>query len=422
MHVRRHDRFPLVRIVPCLGMLFLLFLLFLLGLASLAHFASPTRLEASEPGDNPLEELGPEDLGQDSGQRPLAEGTRSGTLRFPAEHEPQAALMVAGDELARSFPRLFVELATVLRGKTKLVVLASDKDVANELQALLDARKIPSDGVHFLEVVHSSMWVRDYGPLVVQRGKKWGIIDADYFEQGRRGDDLAVTLLGRLAGARVYQTPLRLEGGNLLTNGRGVGLSTTVLLDRNVDRGFDRRQVERILADFFGIEKVLFLEPLAGEKTGHADMFTTFLSPDTVLVGKCDPAVDPVNAAILDRNAARLALVPVAPQSGTPKGQERPATLRVERIPMPSHRDGQWRSHTNVVYAHPLILVPTYPTATSAADQQALALYRKLMPGWTVVGIDASGLIQRGGALHCVVLNLPQAGKLLEVSFEKSGE
>jgi len=363
---------------------------------------------ASEPGDDPLEELGSDDVQTATPKPP------TGKLRFPAEHESQAALMLAGDELARSFPRLFVDLATALRGKTKLLVLASDREVADELQAMLDARDLPRDGIHYLQVPHNSMWTRDYGPLIVERGGKWGMIDADYFEVGRRGDDLAPTLLGRLAGMRVYQTPLRLEGGNLLTNGRGIGLTTTIALDRNADRGFDRRQVERVMTDFFGIEKAVFLEPLSGETTGHVDMFATFVSPDTVLVGKCDPAIDPVNAALLDRNAARLAATPK-----TPKGTE---NLQVVRIPMPAHRDGQWRSHANVVYAHPLVLVPTYPAATSAADQQALALYRRLMPGWTVIGVDASGLIQRGGALHCVVLNLPHTGKLLDLSFEKSGE
>lgn len=372
--------------------------------ATLSSFPST----ASEPGDDPLEELGADDV-QGASPKPPA-----GKLRFPAEHEPQAALMLAGDELARSFPRLFVDLATTLRGKTKLVVLASDREVADELQSLLDARDLPREGIHYLQVAHNSMWTRDYGPLIVERGGKWGMIDADYFEVGRRGDDLAPTMLGRLAGMRVYQTPLRLEGGNLLTNGRGIALTTTIVLDRNADRGFDRRQVEKVMSDFFGIEKAVFLEPLSGETTGHVDMFATFVSPDTVLVGKCDPAVDPINAALLDRNAARLA--------ATPRMSKGTENLQVVRIPMPAHRDGQWRSHTNVVYAHPLVLVPTYPAATSAADQQALALYRRLMPGWTVVGVDASGLIQRGGALHCVVLNLPHTGKLLDLSFEKSGE
>ena len=139
------------------------------------------------------------------------------------------------------------------------------------------------------------------------------------------------------------------------------------------------------------------LEALVGEPTGHVDMFATFTAPNTVLIGRCDPAIDPLNAQILDRNAATLGGLP------TPRGP-----LRVERIPMPSTRDGLWRSYTNVVYANRVVLVPVYRDADQVEQKRVLNTFRRLLPGRTVVGIDCEDLIRNCGALHCVTANVPR--------------
>jgi agmatine/peptidylarginine deiminase len=147
----------------------------------------------------------------------------------------------------------------------------------------------------------------------------------------------------------------------------------------------------------------VFLEELQHEVTGHVDMFATFLSPNLVVVAQCSPESDPVNAAILDRNAQRLASL------GAPW-----APMKVARIPVHRLPDDPWLwfPHTNVVFANGTLLVPVYPGLRS--DQSpALALYRQLLPGWKIVGIDADALVPNWGSLHCITLNLPSADKIL---------
>jgi len=112
--------------------------------------------------------------------------------------------------------------------------------------------------------------------------------------------------------------------------------------------------------------------------------------------------VDARNAQLLDRAAEALA------------GQRiTGAALRVERIPMPPRPDGLFRTYTNVILVNDLLLVPQYPTVCPELDAQALALYRRLLPGHEVVGIDAESLIQRHGALHCISLTVPEAATRL---------
>ena len=136
--------------------------------------------------------------------------------------------------------------------------------------------------------------------------------------------------------------------------------------------------------------------PLEGESTGHVDMFCAFLKMDLAVVGRYDPAEDPENAARLDQIAEDLAGL-----------NTRTGPLRIERLPMPDHRDGFWRTYTNVVFANDVLLVPIYPAYCPDLDEEALAIFRRLLPDRRVVGIDASELIKMNGALRCITMNVP---------------
>jgi agmatine/peptidylarginine deiminase len=125
-------------------------------------------------------------------------------------------------------------------------------------------------------------------------------------------------------------------------------------------------------------------------------MFCTFTAPDTVVVARCDERIDPQNAAILDRNAQRLAEVK------TPCGP-----LKVVRLPMVSARDTQrCLTYTNVIYANGLLLVPSYAGTVREVEEQVQQTYRQLLPGWEIRRIEADALLDAMGSLHCISANL----------------
>jgi hypothetical protein len=187
-----------------------------------------------------------------------------------------------------------------------------------------------------------------------------------------------------------------MEGGNLLTNGAGLGVATTALLEKNFRQGQDHSSIARLLREHLGIQDLMYLNALVGEETGHVDMFLAFLAPDRVVVAECDPKADPENARILDETADALARVQ------TDRGP-----MRVNRIPMTPSADGVWRTYTNVIFANGVLIVPTYSTVDPAIEQKALQVYRRLLPNWKVVGVNADALAAQGGSLHCVSLNIP---------------
>ncbi len=319
-------------------------------------------------------------------------------FHLPGEFERQNGLLLACRELLSEAPDVFVEIIRETAGRLPVVVLVGDEEEHRNAKSVLSRRQVRGSHVRYMSVPHDTMWSRDYGPLVVRhKDGSVAMVDAEY-DLARLCDDLVPAELARHLKLPVVQVAMRIEGGNLLSNGRGLCIATTELIDVNADRGLTEDAASEVLRACFGATQTVFLEPLAGEMTGHVDMFATFTDANTVVVGSIRPEDDPENAAILERNAAKLAMV------RTVRG-----ALRVVRVPMPPHGDGIWRTYTNVIYANGTLLVPVYPGVDEAGRQGALQTFARLLPGWRIVGIDARTICELGGALHCISMNLGPA-------------
>ncbi len=321
--------------------------------------------------------------------------------RLPGEFEHQRALLLACNDLLTTAPNLLVEIARHAAGKIDLVLLVSNVEDYDAAKRLLNANSIPLHSIRFAELSHDTMWARDYGPIIVKSTAGHAtVIDAGY-DLGRPQDDFVPTEFANLLNLPVVQIPLRLDGGNLLSNSDGLAITTQRLFEENGE--IEEQSVRALLRGTYGLKRVVVLEPLVGESTGHVDMFATFTSPNTVVLGQYDPSIDAENAAILDRNAEKLAQVQTAN-----------GPLRVVRVPMPKHDDANWRTYTNVIFANGVLMVPTYAGTDRTKQRQALATYMKLLPGWQVVSVDASHIIESAGALHCITMNLGPLGDLPE--------
>ncbi|MCA9543663.1 MAG: agmatine deiminase family protein, partial [Myxococcales bacterium] len=183
-----------------------------------------------------------------------------------------------------------------------------------------------------------------------------------------------------------------MEGGNFMTNGEGLCVATEWLVEQNYPKSAS--QVRAIAKAHLGCDELVILERLEGEGTGHVDMYAKFLDRDTVLVGTYDRREDPTNAALLDRNAQQLARL----------------GLDVVRIPMPRPTYPVYRSYTNSLIVNDTVLVPTY-RADRSRESEAVAIYRRELPGHRVVTLDAEDAIQLGGAIHCVTMGFVLEGR-----------
>jgi agmatine/peptidylarginine deiminase len=338
------------------------------------------------------------------------------STRLPGEFEPQGALLLSGPELIRTRPELLARIAAAVRDELTVLVMVNDPEEADQGRDILRRIGIPNGRVPFLSIPSDTLWVRDYGPFVTYRNGFVTIVDPWYGHEGRPIDEEVPTRFARLRGLPVVPCPLVIEGGNLLSNGTGLCVTTTRLIAQNAAVCLAEENIRTRLRRHLGVSRLVVLEPLDNEQTGHVDMFAAFTAPDTIVVGSYAAEVDPINAAILNRNAARLAAV------RTTHGP-----LRVVRIPMPSRRGGRWRTYTNLLFANRAVLVPVYPGVDAEAEARALHVLGGLLPGRRLVSIDAESLVELEGALHCVAMNLgplecrPVVGVRTESPWNDSG-
>jgi agmatine/peptidylarginine deiminase len=324
------------------------------------------------------------------------------------EFEHQSAVMLGCNELLWDHPEVFIAVVRAAHHSVPLIGLISNERDFHLGEALLRQHNLLPEAVRFVVLSVDTMWARDYGPFFARPGRV-AVVDAEYSPadglEDRLGDDAAPKSLAAGLRLPVAPLPLRIEGGNLLTNGQGLCVATTALVERNLGKGHDPASIERLLRQRLGIRHLVYVNQLAGEETGHVDMFLTFLAPDCVVVAQCDPEVDAENARRLDETAETLSRV-----------QTDFGPMRVHRVPMPpTTADGAWRTYTNVIFANGVLIVPTYSGVEPALQRKALGTCRRLLPGWDVVGVSSDVLAAKGGGLHCISLNVPgfvSAGRL----------
>ena len=287
----------------------------------------------------------------------------------------------------------------------------------------------PAGNVRFFQIPTDRVWTRDYGPIFVRRDAS-----RESRRDSRKGDLPAVAAtawrfnawakyndwkLDAPAGAEIakrlrlpaWQPEVRidgelhrivLEGGSIDVNGRGTLITTEECLLSEVQErnpGVSREHLEEVLADYLGIEKVIWLERgIAGDDThGHVDDITRFVGGRTVVTAY-EPDPDDPNHEPLSDNFRWL-------KKSTDQAGK---SLKVVKLPMPApvYFEGQRlpASYANFYIANKLVLVPVFGDPN---DRVALNTLAEIFAEREVVGIYCRDFIWGLGALHCMTQQQP---------------
>ena len=321
-------------------------------------------------------------------------------VRLPPEWHPQRWLWVA-------FPHDAVEWPGYLgRAQEQIAAFASAvaesgqevrllvRDAANRARAAaLCSAKVK------LEVrCYGDVWLRDTGPLVVERDGRHAAKRFGFNGWGGKylmdGDQAIGAGLAREAGLPVETADWVLEGGAL--DGDGTGLVATTeqcLLNPNRNPDLTRADIEQRLARDLGFGRVLWLgDGLINDHTdGHVDNLARFVAPGVLAVPRATGADDP-NAAIYADAKARAAAFGVS----------------VREVPSPGRVETGGRiepaSYMNFAITSRLVAVPIYGTRYDADGVAAIA---ELFPDRDVVGIMADAVLAGGGSFHCASQQMP---------------
>lgn len=320
--------------------------------------------------------------------------------RLPPEWEPQAWLWIG-------FPHLAEEWDGELERAQEQIAACANAiaETGQEVRLIVrdEESKARAQGLTASQVAlemraYGDIWLRDTGPLIVERGGVHRAVRFGFNGWGGKfvmPDDADIGAeLARDCDLPLDQHAMVLEGGAVDVDGRGVCLTTEqCLLNPNRNPHLSRAEIEAELACHLGARRVIWLgEGLAGDHTdGHVDNLARFIAPGEVVVPEARDGDDP-NAAAYEAAARRI---------------ER-AGLTLRRIPSAGRieRKGQLipASHANFLIANRIVIVPTFGVPS---DAEATAKLAALFPERACIGLPCDAVLAGGGGFHCASMQMP---------------
>ena len=108
----------------------------------------------------------------------------STTVRFPAEWEPQSAVLIAWPHPETDWgPRLvdveetYIALVLAITGFQQAVICIADDDLQIYAEARLRSARVDMDRVRFVTVEYDDTWLRDSGPITLKAGREFLQLD-----------------------------------------------------------------------------------------------------------------------------------------------------------------------------------------------------------------------------------------------------
>ncbi|MBI2058381.1 MAG: agmatine deiminase family protein [Nitrospirae bacterium] len=336
---------------------------------------------------------------------------------MPAEWEPHEATWLSWPHNSKSWPGIIERIPPIWAAMTKALqigekvrILVKDAVLEREARALLRKAGALSSNVEFFRTITDDAWIRDHGPIFIQRLTAHGsrltaITDWIYNCWGGKyhpfvHDDAIPRKIAGWLKLPLFEPRIVLEGGSIDLNGEGCLLTTeSCLLHRNRNPHLNRKQIESYLEEYLGVEKILWLgDGIVGDDTdGHIDDIARFVNPRTILCAWEDDPSD-ANCKPLADNYKRLRKMKDC--------RGRPFHIVKIAMPDPVVFQGQRlpASYANFYIGNRVVLVPTFG---GRRDRDAMRTIGKFFPGRRIVSIPSRDLIWGLGACHCVTQQQP---------------
>lgn len=326
--------------------------------------------------------------------------------RWPAEWERQASVWLSWPRNPATWPDHFEPVPAEFAQFVRTIARFQPVNIlVGGAEILAQAKSLVGDlqNVTLHDIATNDAWCRDHGPIFLSgpAGSQPALVDWEYNAWGGKYppfdlDNQIPQIIGKLQNRKVFSPGIILEGGAIEGNGAGCLLTTeSCLLNPNRNPQLSREQVEKYLADFLAIKKVLWLTggEIAGDDTdGHIDQIARFINPRTIVVCVCDDPSDE-NYGPTQQNLAEV-------QQLTDQ-DERPFEVVRLPLPRPLFVDEQRlpAGYGNFLIVNDAVIVPQFG---DPADGQAIGILQDLMPDRKVVGSPSLDLVWGLGSFHCL--------------------
>lgn len=349
---------------------------------------------------------------------------------MPAEFAPHDACWMLWPQRpdnwrygAKPAQAAFVAVASAIAESETVFVGVNDDQYENA------RHQLPAH-IRVVELSSNDAWMRDVGPtflthpdgrlaMVDWEFNAWGGLNGGlYFPWDK---DRRIRLkIAEMLGVERFFTPLVLEGGAIHVDGEGTLITTEeCLLNPNRNPNLSKADLERLLGDFLGVSRVIWLPRGChqDETDGHVDNLCCFVAPGEVALTWTDDQSDPQHAIsrealeimenAIDARGRRLK-VHKLPQPGPLHIAESEAS-GVDRLSSSRPRqpgDRMAGSYVNFYIGNSVVVMPRLDPVH---DDEARAILEGLFPGRRIVSIDAREILLGGGNIHCITQQQPRA-------------
>lgn len=304
----------------------------------------------------------------------------TGMIRNPGEWEPSEGVIIR-------WP-LGIPLSLVAELSEDLIVTTLVGSAAQETSARnsYTSNGVTMSNTEFIIAPTDSIWTRDYGPWFIFEDEQLAIVDHVY-NRPRPLDDVIPQYIGAEWGLNVYGMDVIHTGGNHMSQGLGMSMSTELVYDENPLK--PESEVDSMMLQYLGNDYTV-LDYIESGGIHHIDCWAKFLDPATILVKDVPPSNPSYN--LLNARADFL--------SQQMSAWNRPYT--VYRVYCPAGT-----AYTNSIILNNKVFVPIF---NNASDATAIATYQAAMPGYEILGFTGSWLDD--DAIHCRTMGVPDRGML----------
>ncbi|MCI4566433.1 agmatine deiminase family protein [Lysobacter sp. CFH 32150] len=335
-------------------------------------------------------------------------------VRFPAEWEPQSAVLIAWPhadtdwaERLGEVEETYIALVAAITRHQDVVICVADVDLQTYAEARLRSARIDLGRVRFIEVEYDDTWLRDSGPITLRDGDGFRLLDFRFTGWGgkfeaSRDDELVINLsdAGTFRKSVRQHIDFALEGGAIDTDGAGTLLSTWQCLhERHPD--VSRELLTSKLSEWLQQQRVLWLDHgyLEGDDTdAHIDTLARFAAADAIVFQACD---DPADSHYGELQAMAAELAALRTVDGKP--------YRLFPLPWAKPIVDEGRrlaaSYANFLIINGAVLMPVYG---DTADAGAAGVLEQAFPDREIIAVPCRPLIWQNGSLHCITMQLPQ--------------
>ena len=338
------------------------------------------------------------------------------TQRLPAEWEPQDAVLIAWPHKNTDWEWMLADVTQLYEALVSVicdyadVVIALPAAAIESARARLEAMSVPLEYVYFYPVDTRDIWVRDYGPIGVITEQNVKLIDFTFNGCGEKSHpELDNKVSKKLQTQNAFPAAdfetqdWVLEAGAIETDGQGTLLTTSAcLLNKNRNPDLSKEEIENRLKESFGVSKINYLEHgfLLGDDTdNHIDNLARLCPNNTIVYTACDDENDEHYDELKKMEAELAALTNASGKK-----------YRLLPLPWPGAKlnDDDKRmlvTYANFVVINECVLVPIYD---ALSDEDALDVLSQAFPGFEIMGIPCTTLIEQGGSLHRIIMQLPE--------------